>query len=205
VLARWAGVALPPAALLAGIAAQLLWPGDFDYVLEEGGPAWATWVAALGGAAALAYVAVRRRPRRYERPGPLACLSALLFVLPVGVHAAWNWEAREPAREPLPQALVDELPQRAVVLSDVETSYRLLAQAPVYVVAAPPAHVADTEKNRPYYRKAIVNRFLRTGDLAIARRSGAGWVLIDRKHFRTPIGGRPVYRDERYSLFELNK
>jgi hypothetical protein len=50
-----------------------------------------------------------------------------------------------------------------------------------------------------------VNRFLRTGDLAIARRSGAGWVLIDRKHFRTPIGGRPVYRDERYSLFELNK
>jgi hypothetical protein len=205
VLARWAGVALPPAALLAGIAAQLLWPGDFDYVLEEGGPAWATWVAALGGAAALAYVAVRRRPRRYERPGPLACLSALLFVLPVGVHAAWNWEARQPAREPLPQALVDELPQRAVVLSDVETSYRLLAQAPVYVVAAPPAHVADTEKNRPYYRKAIVNRFLRTGDLAIARRSGAGWVLIDRKHFRTPIAGRPVFRDERYSLFELNK
>ena len=203
VLARWAGVALPPLALAAGIVAQLLWPGDFDYVLEEGGPAWATWIAALGGAAALALVAVRRRRTAYERPGPLACLSALLFVLPVAVHAAWNWDEREQVRPPLPQALVDRIPDKAVVLSDVETSYRLLAQAPVYVVAAPPAHVADTEKNRPYYRKALVNRFLHTGDLAIARNSGADWILVDRRHYDPPIDLEPVYRDGRYSLFEV--
>ena len=52
-------------------------------------------------------VAVRRRRTAYERPGPLACVSALLFVLPVAVHAAWNWDEREPVRPPLPQALVD--------------------------------------------------------------------------------------------------
>ena len=205
VLARWAGVLLPPVALVAGVAAQLLWPGDFAYVLEEGGPAWATWVAAFGGTAALAFAAVRRRPRRYERPGPIACASALLFVLPVAVHAAFNWDERQPARGPLPAALVEELPARAVVLSDVETSYRLLAQAPVYVVAAPPAHVADTEKNRPYYRKALVNRFLRTGDLEIARRSGAGWILVDRRHYDPPLALEPAYRDGRYSLFDVTK
>ena len=120
--------------------------------------------------------------------------------LPVAVHAAWNWDEREPVRPPLPQALVDELPEGAVVLSDLETSYRLLAQAPVYVVAAPPAHVADTEKNRPYYRKALVNRFLRTGDLAIARNSGAGWILVDRRHFDPPLS---LYRDGRYALFRV--
>ncbi|HSL65852.1 MAG TPA: hypothetical protein VK874_14460 [Gaiellaceae bacterium] len=205
VLARWAGVLLPPLALVGGVAAQLLWPGDFAYVLEEGGPTWATWVAAFGGAAALAWAALRRRERRYERPGAIACASAVLFVLPVGVHAAWNWDEREAARPPLPDALVQLLPVRAVVLSDVETSYRLLAQAPLYVVAAPPAHVADTEKNRPYERKATVNRFLRTGDLSIARRAGAGWILVDRRHFDPPLELEPRYRDARYSLFEVDK
>ena len=131
-------------------------------------------------------------------------LAALLFVLPVAVHAAWNWDEREPERPPLPQALVDRIPEGAVVLSDVETSYRLLAQAPVYVVAAPPAHVADTEKNRPYYRKALANRFLRTGDLAIPRNSGAGWILVDRKHYDPPLDLEPVYRDGRYSLFRVS-
>jgi hypothetical protein len=75
----------------------------------------------------------------------------------------------------------------------------------VYVVAAPPAHVAATEKNRPYYRKALVSRFLRTGDLAIPRNSGAGWILVDRKHYDPPLALEPVYRDGRYSLFEVSK
>jgi hypothetical protein len=137
--------------------------------------------------------------------GVLDRFDALLFVLPVAVHAAWNWDEREPVRPPLPPALVAELPEEAVVLADVETSYRLLAQAPVYVVAAPPAHVADTEKNRPYDRKAIVNRFLRTGDLAVARNAHAGWILVDRRHFDPPLSLQPVYRDGRYSLFRVTK
>ena len=48
-LRRW----LLPIALGAGIVLQLAYPGDFDYVLTDGGPAAATWVAALGGAVAI--------------------------------------------------------------------------------------------------------------------------------------------------------
>jgi hypothetical protein len=205
VLARLLGIVLVPVALAGGIAAQLLWPGDFDYVLEEGGPAWATWTAAIGGAVALVVAAAWRRPPPYERTGPIACAAALLFVLPVAVHAATSWEERPVARPPLPQALVDRLPERSVVLSDLETSYRVLAQAPVYVVAAPPAHVADTEKNRPYERRRLVNRVLATGDVALARSARADWILLDRKHFDVPLELEPEYRDERYSLFRVPK
>ncbi len=44
---------LLPAALLAGIALQLRYPGEFDYRLEHGGPALVTWFAVAGGVAGL--------------------------------------------------------------------------------------------------------------------------------------------------------
>ena len=59
------------------------------------------------------------------------------------------------------------MPEGAVVYSDLETSYRIAAEAPVYIAAAPPSHVADTEKNRPYERRAANIEFFRTGDVAI--------------------------------------
>ncbi len=40
-----------------------------------------------------------------------------------------------------------------VVYADLESSYRIAAFAPVYVCNAPPGHVADTKKNRPYERR----------------------------------------------------
>jgi hypothetical protein len=84
-----------------------------------------------------------------------------------------------------------------VVLSDPETSYWLAAYAPVYVAVAPPAHVGDTKKNRPYERVREWNRF-------VARKRGfegrADWLVIDR--LRAP--GLPCpqsrYADERYRL-----
>ncbi len=78
----------------------------------------------------------------------------------------------------LSPTLVHELkavPPRAVVLAPVELSYRILAAAPVYVVAAPVAHVADTKANRPYQRVRDVRHWLATGDPAIARKYGATW------------------------------
>ena len=54
VLARLLRLALLPVALTAGIALQLLYPGDFGYRLAAGGPALASWVAAGGGLLALA-------------------------------------------------------------------------------------------------------------------------------------------------------
>ena len=61
------------------------------------------------------------------------------------------------------------MPARAVVYSDLESSYRIAAAAPVYVCNAPPGHVADTKRNRPYVRREQWRRFNRTGDLGIPR------------------------------------
>ena len=101
------------------------------------------------------------------------------------------------------QALRTQVPERAVVFSDLETSYRIAAFAPVYVAAAPPAHVADTRENRPHERRKDVVRFFRTGDLAVPRRYRAGWLVVDRSRFRVPMHRKPVYADGRYVLYRL--
>jgi hypothetical protein len=99
---------------------------------------------------------------------------------------------------------VEQLPERAVVFSDLETSYRIGAFAPVYVAANPPSHVADTEKNRPYARRRDVIRFFRTADLSIPRRYGADFLLVDGDRFELPLPLRVVYLDARYTLYLLN-
>jgi hypothetical protein len=202
------GVAALPLALGLGIVLQRLWPGDFGgRTLDGGGPAAVTWIAAAGGAVAFA-VAVVWRPRLDDRRAPLAAVAAALFVLPVAVHgfAHWSAAARTGATD-LPAGLLaalrTEVPRKAVVFSDLETSYRIAAFAPVYVAAAPPAHVADTRANHPYARRDRVQRFFATGDLAIPRRFGAGWIVLDRtgplKTLRLP----QVYAGTRYVLYRL--
>ena len=201
VLARPAGLAVLPVALGAGIAVQLAYPDGV------GAPAW---IALFGGLAALAVVAVRRG-RSVERPGPLAAAAVALFVLPVVVHGFAHWSATR-SRDPsaltpgLVHYLRNDVPRRSVVFADLETSYRISGYVPVYVCAAPPAHVADTKANRPDARRADVIRFLRTGDLAIPRRYRAGWLVL-RVH--EPVkrveaqGARPVYRDASFIVFKL--
>jgi len=212
VLARWLHVAVLPLGLGAGIALQRAYPGDFTLRLEgEGGPALVTWIAFFGGAAAVVVAVLLRRKEMARRRELLAGLAALLFVLPVAGHAARNWSPSESRRPSsltpgLVQALRDEVPEGAIVFSDLETSYRVGARVPVYVAAGPPAHVADTTKNRPYERRRDVLRFFSTGDLAILRRYGAGWLVVDRKRFDVPQQLRdadPAYRDERYALYEV--
>jgi hypothetical protein len=196
-----------PFVLLAGIAFQLAYPGDFAYRLEHGGPAVVTWIAVAGALAAVVVGLLRRRAA-FEWPGALVGVAAALFVFPVVVHAAWNWSASE-QRQPSPltpglvSALRVQVPERAVVYSDLETSYRIAAYAPVYVANAPPGHVADTEKNRPYERRDEARAFFASGDLGIPRRAGAGWLVVDRDRFDVDPGGRPVYEDERYTLYRL--
>ena len=201
VVARLAGFAVLPVALGAGIAVQLAYPSGV------GVPAW---IALFGGLAALAVVAFRRG-RSFERLGPLAAAAVALFVLPVVVHGFAHWSASE-TRDPsaltpgLVRYLRDDVPQRSVVFADLETSYRISGYVPVYVCAAPPAHVADTKANRPDARRADVIRFLRTGDLAIPRSYRAGWLVL-RVH--EPVkrveaqGARPVYRDASFIVFKL--
>jgi hypothetical protein len=207
VLAGFLRVLVLPLALTAGIALQLAYPGDFGYRLEEGGPALVVWIALAGGVAALAlglFVRVEAR----ETPDWIVAAAAALFVLPVAVAGFSDWDVDERvAGKRLSPGLVDALrervPEGAVVFSDVETSYRIAAFAPVYVAAATPAHVADTDENRPYERARDVRRFLRTGDLEIPRRYGAKWLVVDGEHYRVRVKLRPVYRDGRYSLYRL--
>jgi hypothetical protein len=159
-----------PVALAGGIVLQLQYPFDSRPVLPA-------WIALFGGLAALVLVVVRRG-LEIERPGPVAALAILLFVLR------------------------DDVPRRAVVFADLETSYRISAYAPLYVAAAPPAHVADTKANRPDARRADVIAFLRTGDLAIPRRYHAGWLVL-RSGERAQAGGRLVYRDAVFRVLRI--
>ena len=154
-----------PIALLAGAVFQVLWPGDFGFRLENGGPERRS--------------VVRGRRRRSSRSSPrssrggrssstatgwLPAIAVGLFVLPVAVHGFARWttsttvdaDALTPG---LVNALRDDVPKRGVVFSDMQTSYRIAAAAPVLIVAAPPEHVADTKQNRPYERRKDVMAF----------------------------------------------
>jgi len=205
VLAALLGPIAAPFALLAGIVLQWRYPGDFGYTVEHGGPAWATWIAVVG-----ALVALVLGLRRVRSKTAAAAIASSLLLLPSFVHGLGDWSASA-AREPSPltpglvHALRTIVPKAAIVYSDPETSYRIAAAAPVYICNAPPGHVADTTKNRPYERRDLWLRFDRTGDLAIPRACGATWLLIDRRR----SGGRPslhaAYRDGRYTLYTMSR
>jgi hypothetical protein len=206
VLARLLGLAALPLALVAGIWLQLAYPGDFTLRLDRGGgPAALAWFALLGAVAALV-VGVRLPRHPPDRRRVLGALAALVFVAPVALNATTKWtpsESRRPsALTPgLVEALRERVPEGAVVFSDLETSYRIAAAAPVYVAANPPAHVADTEDNLPYERRDDVKRFLRTGDLAIPEQYGYDYLVVDRLRFQLELPLPVVYRDERYTLY----
>ncbi len=196
-----------PVALLAGAVFQALWPGDFGFRLENGGPGEVVWFAAAAGLVALVLSPLLRR-LSLDREGWLPGLAAGLFLLPVFAHgfARWNTVASIDPHALTPglvQALRDDVPKSGVVFSDLSTSYRIAAAAPVLIVAAPPEHVADTKQNRPYERRKDVLAFYRSGDLAIPRRYGAQWLVVARTEPHPAIALRPVYRDARFSLFKL--
>jgi hypothetical protein len=207
VLSRRLGGRVLPVALGAGIGLQLVWPGDFGGSPADGGPALATWIAAVGGTAALvAGTFARSEGGRLDRPGGLTALAATLFVIPVAVSGLSHWSPRPAARGLTPglvEALQRYVPKGAVVFSDDSTAYRIAAAVPVYVNAAPPGHVADTKPNRPFARRDDALEFLATGDLAIPRRYHAQFVVLDllgrAPHLELPR----VYRDSRYALYRL--
>jgi hypothetical protein len=137
-----------------------------------------------------------------------AAVASALLLLPTFAHGLSEWspsEARRPS--PLTPGLVDALrekvPAAAIVYADPESSYRIAASAPVYVCTAPPGHVADTKRNRPYERRDEWRRFDDTGDLRIPKRCGAAWLVIDTKLFDTRPDLPVAYRDGRYVLYRI--
>ena len=79
----------------------------------------------------------------------------------------------------------------------------IAAAAPLYVVSAPPAHVADTKANQPYERRRLTLKFFDTADLRIPRRLGAQWIVVDsrRQDLRLPLPR--AYADDRFVLYRL--
>jgi hypothetical protein len=212
VLAGFLRLWLLPAALGAGIALQLAFPGDFGvpYRLVHGSPGWLTWVAVGAALAALLAAAFfgRRIPQVQGLP-LVAAAAVALFLLPVAVHGYSHWHRPAKLRLGLPQKLVAaihrEVPRGDVVFSDPLTAYELAAFAPVYINAAPTAHVADTRANRPTARRKDALRFFHdAGPLSLARRYGAHWLLVDRSRvgrvrFRLPR----AYSGSRYVLYRI--
>ncbi len=208
VLARFLWWAALPAGLAAGIALQLAYPGEFGYTLHQGGPAIATWVALIGGGAALvAGIFLPKRLGELDRAGAIAAATALLFVAPVAYHGFTHWTEKPAIGKELTPGLVEALrtqvPERAVVFSDDSTSYRIAAYAPVYVANALPGHVADTKANHPYQRRDDARAFLRTGDVSIPRRYGATWIVLDRQRSKLKLDLPRAYADSVYVLYRL--
>lgn len=205
VLARLVGPLAPLLALGAGILLQVLYPGDFGYRLVDTAPASITWIAVAGVVMALA-VGLRRRARApLETAAPLA---AALFLAPVAIAGVGDWKPPPPRpirtlSDGLVEALREKVPGGTIVYSDAETSYRIAGFVPVYIAVAPPGHVADTERNRPYERARDARRFQRTGDLSIPLRYGAAYLVTDRlrkgRDFDLPV----VYEDRRFTLYRL--
>jgi hypothetical protein len=121
------------------------------------------------------------------------------------VHGFVHWSARERRGTTVPAALLealrDHVPPGDVVYAAPALSYRIAAELPVYVSVAPPAHVADTDKNRPYRRVADYRAFFESHDASIPRRYGARFLVVPSM-FRID-GAVRLHTDRRYALYRL--
>jgi hypothetical protein len=204
VLARLVGPILLPLMLGAGMFLQIVYPGDFEYVLRNPAPAWIAWFAVLGAIAALLVGLMRRRPALETG----ASLAAAAFLIPVFGGGLLDWRRSDTPEiatltPGLVAALRDEVAPGTIVFSDSETSFRLAAFAPLYIAVAPPGHVADTEENRPYERASDARRFFRNGDLAIPRSYGAEYVVVDGLRSERELDLPVVYSDDRFTVYRL--
>jgi hypothetical protein len=198
-------------ALAAGIVLQHWYPGDFGYRFHGASPAWPTWVAVVGGIAALVIGTARRFKNdegaelRHERA---AALAVAAFAVPVAVHGFSHWTRVGSGSGALTRGLIkavraDTKPQD-VLFADPQTGYLLAAYAPIYLANAPYGHVAATKKNRPKQRLRDAYRFYaHGGDLSIPRSYGARWIIVDRKRHRLTLNLPRAYADRRYVLYRL--
>ena len=188
---------------------QLAYPGDFGYALDDGGPALATWVAALRRRRrARGRALLPRRLAGLDRMGPIAAATAALAILPVALHGFTHWDERPTAARGLTPGLVralrDRVPRRRSCSPTTRPATRSPPSHPSTSRTRLPGHVADTKANRPYARRDDARQFFRTGDLAIPRRYGATWLVVDRNRSKLRPDLPQVYPDPRYVLYRLN-
>ena len=202
--------------LAVGIWLQVAYAGDFGLRAARTAPAIVVWIALYGGIAALVIGAVLAWRRREHEPvaparvrGITAALAVFLFVLPVAAHGFSHWTpAVKHDRDALTPGLVHFLQRdvqpRNIVFADLATSYRVTAFAPVYVVAVPPTHAANTHPNELGKRRRAVLQFLFRPTLAVAQAWRAQWIVLTRTEHVAAIerqGLKPVYQDSRFVAF----
>jgi hypothetical protein len=203
--------------LAAGIWLQVAYAGDFGLRAARTAPPAVVWISLYGSIAALVVGAAlawhrRNAPRPAARQrGVATALAVSLFVLPVAIHGFSHWSPQTPRdRAALTPGLIRflqrDVPARSVVLADLSTSYRATAYAPVYVVAVPPTHAADTRPNQLHKRRLAVLRFLVHPTLEVAQRWRAEWIVLTRSERVQAIerrGLQPVYADARFVVFRV--
>jgi hypothetical protein len=205
-----------PLALVGGLACgiwlEVAYSGDFGHA------GVVVWIALYGSIAALfvgAVLALRSRgkppPAVSRSRGGTAALAVLLFTLPVFVHGFSHWTPlttrdRDALTPGLIRFLQDDVPARSVVFSDLATSYRATAFAPVYVVAVPPTHAANTRPNELAKRRRAVNRFFTHPSFEEPQAWNAQWLILTRSGPVRAIergGAKPVYEDAKFVAFRV--
>jgi hypothetical protein len=204
--------------LACGIWLQVAYAGDFGLRAPKTEPAIVVWIALYGGIAALvvgALLAWRRygdQAAAEPRPrGAAAAVAVFLFVLPAAVHGFSQWTPQvRHDRDALTPGLIRFLQQdvapRSVVFADLATSYRATAFAPVYVVAVPPTHAANTRPNELAKRRRAVLRFFTHPSLEEPQAWKAQWLVLTRSGPVRTIasrGLRPAYEDDRFFAFRI--
>jgi hypothetical protein len=205
--------------LACGIWLQVAYTGDFGLRAPKTEPAWVVWIALYGGIAALVVGAVLAWRRGAPRPsagtprmrGVTTGLAVFLFVLPVAVHGFSHWTPqtkrdRDALTPGLIQFLRQDVPPRSIVFSDLATSYRAIAFAPVYAVAVPPTHAANTYPNELAKRRRAVLRFFTHPSLEEPEAWKAQWLILTHAGPVQAIerdGLTPVYEDSRFVAFRV--
>jgi hypothetical protein len=206
-------------AIAMGIWLQVAYTGDFGLRAPRTEPAWVVWFALYGGIAALVAGALFAWRRRGQRPpagsqrvrGITTGLAVLLFVLPVAVHGFSRWTpVTKRDRDALTPGLIHflqrDVSQRSIVFSDLATSYRAIAFAPIYAVAVPPTHAANTYPNELAKRRRAILRFFTHPSLEEPEAWRAQWLILTRSGPVQTIEGdglSPVYEDKRFVAFRV--
>ena len=173
---------LVPAALVAGIVLELLWPGDFGYGLRHGGPALATWIALVGGARRAGARRWSSRAAPLEpRYGSARARGRRCSSLPVAVHGFAHWSPRatdrsERALARARRSACGDVPKGAVVIAPIRDELRDRRRRAGLRRRGAARARREHEGERPVRaRTATCKRWLATGDPAIPRSYGATW------------------------------
>ena len=140
----------------------------------------------------------------YDRPGRLTALAAVVFVLPVAVSGFSHWSAPPAVPGLTPRARAGAAPVRAQGRGGVLGRLDRLPdrrRLPVYVNAAPPGTSRTRRRTAAFARRTTQTTFLVTGDLAIPRRYGAQFVVLDLRRHVPRLALPRLYSDARYALY----